>query len=165
MAKHQQPLPRPTAPLTPMQQTLKPQAPLEVRTWMALGIVDYGKHAAALLRTQGTKVVECHLLDSPRREAVEAEEAWLDAAYPALFHGEKVRTVQGPPLMDGIALGLHRIGAKFGVVVADVDGGRLSETEKVHFLGSKLDAWHELDAYAAHNILTHWVRERRRKQA
>lgn len=154
MAKHQQPPPRPMAPVTPTQQTLKP---LETRTWLAVGIVDYGKHAAALLRTQGTKVVECRLLDVPKRDPSEAEEAWEFASYPTLFHGEEPRTVQGLPLKDGIAVGLHKVGAKYEAVVVEVDDGRLVEPGRVLYLGGKLDAWHELDAYASHHLLTHWV--------
>src|SRR5690606_20737842 len=145
MAKHhqqpqQQSLPRPTAPLTPVQPK---DETAEVRTWLALGRVEGGRHAVAYLKTQGTRVVESLLLNSrygpmPCKDASMAEDTWEEASYPVLFLGQPPLTVKAETLTEGKALGLHRVGGKTLAVEVEVEGNRLlSEEGRALWAGSK----------------------------
>lgn len=173
MAKHhqqQQQLPRPTAPQTPMQQPLTPKVEAEIRVWLAVGTVE-GKHACALLKTQGTRVLESLLLEArngptPSRDASTAEDTWEEASYPVLYHGETPTIAKAAMLDEGRALALHKApNGKTAAVEVEVEGNRLLCGEgnfRVIFLGGRTEAWHELQAHAAHSLLANWQAERRR---
>jgi len=178
MAKpQQQPLPKPTAPPSPVQATPKGEAP--VITSVALGRTAEGKHAVAMLRTQGMALLSCELLAQPTRDAAVAEDVWRVCAYPVLFHGEKVPTFAGT-LVTGTGLALVKTPANtYAVTVVEMDGGKVQPPRKAdpHALtdeerkgstlyeGKKLDAWHELDSHAAKYLLRESLAERRRKAA
>lgn len=172
MSKHHRHQPPP--PPQPQRQATLPTPPpppaeeVPIHASVALGRVPDGRHVAAILRTQGLKVVSCALLCPPTREQILAEEAWQNASYPVLFHGEKVPTVQGPPLMEGVALRLQKGSEGTSVILSEVEDGALlpfNPKEHVLFTGRKLDAWQELDSYAAHNMLTVSKYQRRRRAA
>lgn len=174
MAKHHHPqqqqiLPRPTAPPTPMPTPVRPREEAEVRTWLALGITEERRHGVALLKTQGTKVLECTFLDShyghmPVKDAALAEDTWEEASYPVIYHGETPRLAKPGTLVEGKALGLvPAANGKTGAVVVEIEDGRLVQAEgQVVYLGGRKDAWHELQSWAAHNLLPNWQAERRR---
>ena len=170
MAKHQQYQQQSfSKPQTQAVTPTPPKAPApepEPRWWLALGTVDK-KHAVAWMKTQGTRVLECHYLDShygpmPVRDAFQAEDTWEEASYSALYRGEAPRTVKQGMLEFGKAIGLHKANGKTAAVEVEVEGNRLlSEEGKVVYLGGQKDAWDELQAYAAHNLLPNWQAERR----
>lgn len=175
MAKHQhqqyqqQSLPHPTAPPTPVAKAPVPEP--EPRWWLAIGTVEGNKHAVAWMKTQGTRVLECHFLDShygpmPLRDAALAEDTWEEASYPALFHGTPPRTVGQGMLEFGRAIGFHKApNGKTAAVEVEVEGNRLLCGEgdfKTIYLGGRQDAWNELQAHAAHHLLPNWQSERRR---
>lgn len=167
MAKPHQQTPKPTAPLTPIQQRLEPKPEAPVLTFVALGRTGDKRHVAALVKTQGLALVSTALLCHPTRDALPAEEAWRDAAYPVLFHGQAVPTTSGTAIVDGQGLTLVKTPSnKTAVVLLEIEDGKVSFREPnprgmtreerlgSHlFEGTKLDAWQELDAYAMHHLL------------
>lgn len=174
--QQQQPLPRPTAPPTPAQGTPRVDAP--VITSVALGRTQDGRHAVALLRTQGLVIVSCALLCQPTRDAATAEEAWRIASYPTLFHGNPPASIPGT-LVSGAGLALDKVGNAYRVTLVEVENGKVlpfrepTSTAATHeerlgsfiYMGKKLDAWQELDLYAAKYLLRESLAERRRKAA
>lgn len=167
------PMPRPTAPLTPLQPkapaSTPPKEEAPVLVSCCLGQTTAGLHAAAILRTQGPTVLECVLLTPPSKDAMAAEEAWRDGAYRVLYLGEKPRAVPGPPLVSGVALGLHKPDMQTAAVRLVLEDGKVEapgedkEGSRVLYKGTKLAAWEELDHHAAHHVLRASLQERRRK--
>jgi hypothetical protein len=169
----QQPLrPMPTPPPAP-----KAEAP--VITSVALGKTADGRHAVALLRTQGLAVVSCALLAPSTPDASSAEEAWRMAAYPTLYHGNPPATVSGV-IVSGTGLALRKnASGKTEVMVIELEDGKMLPVRKpdatspdpqerlgsVPFEGGKLDAWQELELYAAKYLLRESLAERRRRSA
>lgn len=178
MAKpHQHPLPRPMAPLTPVPTA--PKAEVPVITSVALGRTADKRHAVALLKTQGLTVVSCALLAPTTSDASAAEETWRTAAYPTLYHGNPPSTVPGT-LVSGTGLALVKSASgKTEVMVIEVEDGKVQPFRKadaaspdpqerlgsVPFEGGKLDAWQELELYAAKYLLRESLAERRRRSA
>lgn len=171
MAKPQPIPPRPSAPPAP-------EAPLV--TSVMLGRTADKRHAAAILKTRGNVVVSCALVCPPTRDAELAEEAWRDASYPALYHGQAVPTVEGPSLVEGTALAMVRTPANtVAVIVVEVEAGKVlpprkpepkaaTEEERLGshpYEGRKLDAWDELMRYAAHYVLRESFAQSRRRAA
>ena len=173
MAKPQH-VARPTAPLSPMQQRQavlpvaapKPDAP--VLTAVALGRTEDGRHAAAILKTQGGSILSCRLLDSPTRTLELAEEVWRASAYSVIYLGETVPTVDGPPLYEGKALALTRLPKGTAAVLLEIEDGKLlppNPDKPALYDGSKGEAWAALDDWASHNLLLSTLAERRRRAA
>lgn len=173
MAKpHQQPQPvRPTPPA--------PRTDAPILTSVALGKTADGRHAVALLRTQGLTLVSCSLLAPTAPDAASAEEAWRVASYPILFHGEAPATVPGT-LVSGTGLAFAKTEASaFRVTLVELEDGKvqpfrapkpgaLTHEERLGSLvyeGKKLDAWQELELHAAKYLLRESLAERRRKAA
>ena len=168
---------RPTAPLSPMQQkqallAVTPPTPKKaddtapVLTAVALGRTKDGRHAAAILKTQGQAILSCRLLEAPTRTLELAEEAWRAASYPTIYLGEVVPTVDGPPLHEGKALALTRLPKGTAAVLLEIEDGKLlppNPDKPALFDGSKLEAWQALDDWASHNLLLSTLAERRRR--
>lgn len=177
------PFPRPTAPPSPMQQAqaiLKPvsQAPaVPLVTSVAFGRTASGRYAAAILKTQGRALVSCDLLGHPSGDAEVAADIWRDSAYPALIQGRTPRLVQGPPLVEGHAFALFTSGSRTAALVLVLEEGRVVEpvpgdaelvggrrvlpTGGEVYTGRRLDAWQELELYAALHVLSEGGRKRK----
>lgn len=175
MAKHHHA--RPSAPPSPMQQKQallaveppKYDASAPVLTAVALGKTEDGRHAVAILKTQGRTILSCRLVESPTRELPLAEETWRQTAYPALYLGETVPTLEGPPLHEGKALALHMLAnRKTAAVLLEIEDGQLlppDEKRPALFDGSRMEAWQAADDWASHNLLLSTLAERRRRAA
>lgn len=175
MAKHHQ-QPRPTAPPSPMQQkqALLSEAPkydasAPVLTSVALGRTEDGRHAVAVLKTQGKTLLACRLLAPPTRELAVAEESWRQAAYQVLYLAQDVPTVDGPALHEGKAIALHMLPTrKTAAVLLELEDGVLlppDEKRPALFDGSRMEAWQAADDWAAHNLLLSTLADRRRRAA
>lgn len=176
MAKLQQ---QPLRPMPALAVTSAPKAEAPVIASVALGKTADGRHVVALLKTQGFAVVSCALLCPPTGDASSAEEAWRAAAYPTLFHGTPPATLPGT-LASGTGLALQKnASGKTEVTVVELEGGKVQPFRKpepssmdpqerlgsVPFEGGKLDAWQELELYAAKYLLRESLAERRRRSA
>lgn len=174
---HQQHPHQPVLPVRPTQAPT-PRQDAPVLTSVALGRTSDGKWAAALLRTQGLTLVSCGLLCPPTKDAASAEEAWRVASYGVLYHGEAPATHSGT-LVSGTGLSLvkgdrahhvRRVEIEDGKVLPYVPPNPLAPTSEEKkgdelYVGTKLDAWHELSDHADRHLLRESLMERRRRAA
>jgi len=152
---------------------LKTEAPkydatAPILTAVGLGRTKDGRHACALLKTQGRTILSCRLFEAPTRDVELAEEAWRASAYLTLYQRETLPTVEGT-LYEGKALALHQLpNQRTAVVLLEVEDGKLlppNEDKPALFEGRRGEAWEALDDWASHNLLLSTLAERRRRAA
>lgn len=152
----------------PHAEAPKYDATAPVLTAVGLGRTEDGRHACAVLKTQGRTILSCRLLEAATRTLEVAEDAWRASAYLVLYHGEALPTVEGT-LHEGRALALHRLpNSRTAVVLLELEDGKLlppNPDKPSLFEGKRGEAWEVLDDWASHNLLLSTLAERRRRAA